>query len=368
MSALNFNKRVHNFCAGPATMPTAVLQKAKHDLLNWHNSGSSVMEISHRSADFIAIAQKAEQDLRKLMHIPDNYRVLFLQGGASLQFSSIVMNLLHGVADYLDTGIWSKKAITEALRYEQAGLGTINVVATAKDSNYTRIPDVATWQLSDNADYFHYCPNETIQGLAMFDLPTVNAPIVADMSSCILSMPIDVSKFGLIYAGAQKNIGPAGLTLVIVRDDLLGKANLICPNTQNYQNQALNDSMLNTPPTFAWYLSGLVFEWLLEQGGVHAIYQQNLEKARRLYACIDNSDFYHNPVDKNYRSIMNIPFTLSDSSLDKVFLEQAAQNGLLNLKGHKAVGGMRASIYNAMDLTAIDDLVSFMQHFECQRV
>lgn len=363
MSGLNFDKRVHNFCAGPATMPTAVLEKAQNELLNWKNGGSSVMEISHRSADFMQIAQKSEQDLRKLMNIPDNYKVLFLQGGASLQFSTIPMNLLHGTADYLDTGIWSKKAISEAQRYEQAGLGKINVVASAKDSNYTSVPDISSWQLSENADYFHYCPNETIQGLAMFDVPNVTAPIVADMSSCILSTPIDVSKFGLIYAGAQKNIGPAGLTLVIVREDLLGNANLICPNTQNYKNQADNDSMLNTPATFAWYLSGLVFEWLLEQGGVEAIYQQNLEKARRLYDFIDNSDFYHNPVAKNNRSIMNVPFTLADSNLDKLFLEQSAQAGLLNLKGHKSVGGMRASIYNAIDLTAIDDLIGFMQHF-----
>lgn len=357
-----FDKRVHNFCAGPATMPTAVLEKAQSELLNWRNTGSSVMEISHRSTAFMEIAKKAEQDLRTLMNIPENYKVLFLQGGASLQFSTIPMNLLHGTADYLETGTWSKKALTEAKRYEN--LGKINVVASSKDSNYTTVPDVATWNLSANADYFHYCPNETIHGLAMFDVPKVNAPIIADMSSCILSAPIDVSKFGMIYAGAQKNIGPAGLTIVIVREDLLGRANEICPNTQNYLNQAENDSMLNTPATFAWYLSGLVFEWLLEQGGVEAIYQQNLEKAKLLYDFIDNSDFYNNPVDKNYRSIMNIPFTLANSELDKVFLEQANQAGLLNLKGHKSVGGMRASIYNAVDVNAIRDLIGFMGYFE----
>lgn len=359
-----FEKRVYNFCAGPAMMPESVLQQAQQELLNWQRGGSSVMEISHRSIDFMRIAQKAEQDLRTLLDIPSNYRILFLQGGASLQFSSIVMNLLKGQADYLDTGIWSTKAIQEARRYEAIGLGKINVVASALDNHYRKIPDVQTWQLSDEADYFHYCPNETIQGLALFDVPKLDVPIVADMSSCILSEPIDVSRFGLIYAGAQKNIGPAGLTLVIVRDDLLGHANDICPSTQNYTKQADNDSMLNTPPTFAWYLAGLVFEWLLAQGGVQAIHQRNLQKARRLYEFIDGSDFYHNFVDKDCRSIMNVPFVLSDSTLDPLFLEQSAMIGLLNLKGHKAVGGMRASIYNAMDLAGIDALIDFMKDFE----
>lgn len=357
-----FDKRVHNFCAGPATMPTAVLEKAQAELLNWRNTGSSVMEISHRSNAFMEIAKKAEQDLRVLMKIPNHYKVLFLQGGASLQFSSIPMNFLHGSADYLETGTWSKKALTEAKRYEQ--LGNINLVASAKDSNYTTVPDIATWRLSQKVDYFHYCPNETIHGLAMFDVPKVDAPIIADMSSNILSQPIDVSQFGMIYAGAQKNIGPAGLTIVIVREDLLAKANEICPSTQNYFNQAENDSMLNTPATFAWYLSGLVFEWLLGQGGVETIYQQNLEKSKILYDFIDSSDFYHNPVDKKYRSIMNIPFTLADDKLDKLFLEQATKAGLLNLKGHKSVGGMRASIYNAVDLNAVHDLIGFMTQFE----
>ncbi len=359
-----FNHRTHNFCAGPAVMPTAVLEKAQQELLNWQNSGMSVMEMSHRSPEFVAIAESAEQNLRKLLNIPKNYHVLFLQGGASLQFSAIPLNLLHGTADYLDTGIWSKKALAEAKRYEALGFGKINLVASAKESNYTSVPNINEWQLSENASFFHYCPNETINGVAMFDVPEVNAPIVADMSSCILSAPIDVSKFGLIYAGAQKNIGPAGLTLVIVREDLLGKAHASCPAILNYQNQADNGSMLNTPATFAWYLSGLVFEWLLEQGGVENIYQQNLEKAKRLYACIDNSDFYQNPVEKAYRSIMNVPFTLADSNLDKLFLQKADNHGLLNLKGHRSVGGMRASIYNAINLQAIDDLVAFMQEFE----
>ena len=366
--SVSFDQRVSNFCAGPASMPTAVLQKAQAELLNWHGSGMSVMEMSHRSDEFVGIASKAEQDLRKLMNIPNNYKVLFLQGGASLQFLAIPLNLLKGEADYLDTGIWSKKALSEAKRYEQAGLGKINVVASGKDSNYTTVPAVETWRLESKADYFHYCPNETINGLAMFDVPNVDVPIVADMSSSILSSPIDVSKFGLIYAGAQKNIGPAGLTIVIVREDLIGKANLVCPSILDYKNQADNDSMVNTPATFAWYLSGLVFEWLLGQGGVEAIYQQNLLKAQTLYDFIDNSDFYHNPVDKAYRSIMNVPFTLADTSLDKAFLKQADEAGLLNLKGHRTVGGMRASIYNAIDMTMIGDLIGFMQQFEKESV
>lgn len=364
---MQFNQRMPNFCAGPASLPTAVMQRAQAELLNWHGTGISVMEMSHRSDEFVAIAQKAEADLRKLMAIPDNYKVLFLQGGASLQFSAIPLNLLKGTADYLDTGIWSKKAIDEAKRYEQAGLGKVNVVASAKASNYTDIPSQSEWQLSDNADYFHYCPNETIGGLAIFDVPNVDAPIVADMSSCILSQPIDVSQFGLIYAGAQKNIGCAGLTVVIVREDLLGLANSVCPSILNYQNQAQNGSMFNTPPTFAWYLSGLVFEWLIEQGGVEAIYQQNLQKAELLYNCIDNSDFYKNTVMPQYRSRMNVPFTLPTSPLETAFLQQASQIGLLNLKGHRSVGGIRASIYNAIDLSMVQRLVDFMQHFQNRR-
>lgn len=361
--SVTFDSRVTNFCAGPASMPTAVLEKAQAELLNWHGMGMSVMEMSHRSDEFVAIAKKSEADLRKLMSIPDNYKVLFLQGGASLQFSTIPLNLLKGTADYLDTGIWSKKAIDEAKRYEQAGLGKINLVASAKANNYTTIPDFNDWQRSENADYFHYCPNETIGGLAMFDVPQVNAPIVADMSSCILSEPIDVTKFGLIYAGAQKNIGPAGLTLVIVREDLIGHANAVCPSILDYQNQADNDSMLNTPATFAWYLSGLVFEWLLEQGGVEAIYQQNLKKAQLLYDFIDNSDFYHNPIEQAHRSLMNVPFTLNNNDLEKDFLQQAHNAGLLNLKGHRSVGGMRASIYNAIDVQGVQHLIDFMQSF-----
>ncbi|WP_395144059.1 3-phosphoserine/phosphohydroxythreonine transaminase [Moraxella atlantae] len=363
-----FDHRVANFCAGPASMPNAVIERAQAELFNWHGSGMSVMEISHRSGAFIEIARHAEASLRQLMGIPENYRVLFLQGGGSMQFSAVPLNLLHGQADYLDTGIWSAKALKEAQRYTAAGLGNINVVASGKANGYTRVPDRAEWQLSDNASYFHYCPNETINGVALYGVPDVpsDVPLVADMSSCILSEPIDVSRFGVIYAGAQKNIGPSGLTLVIVREDLLGRAHAVCPSVVNYEQQAANNSMLNTPPTFAWYLAGLVFDWLLEQGGVEAVYQQNLQKARTLYDFIDSSDFYHNGVDKENRSIMNIPFTLADSELDKAFLQAADAAGFLNLKGHRTVGGMRASIYNAIDLPTVQRLVEFMAQFAQQ--
>ena len=354
--------RLANFCAGPATMPTEVLLKAQAELLDWQGRGVSVMEVSHRSADYIEIAEKAEADLRQLMKISDDYAVLFLQGGAALQFSAVTLNLLNGgVADYLNTGTWSQKAYKEAKRYETLGLGKINLVA---QGDGTDVPDVADWQLSDGASYFHYCSNETIHGVQIFDTPKVNAPIVADMSSCILSEPIQVDDFGLIYAGAQKNIGPAGLTIVIVRRDLMEQASPWCPSILNYKNQADNDSMLNTPATFAWYLSGLVFEWLLENGGVESIAKTNRAKAELLYQTIDNSGFYHNAVNAKYRSIMNVPFTLADSELDKLFLEKSKSAGLLNLKGHRAVGGMRASIYNAVTFEQVKQLTEFMQDFE----
>lgn len=354
--------RLANFCAGPASMPTAVLERAQAEMLDWQDLGASVMEISHRSGEYIAMAERAEANLRTLMNISDDYEVLFLQGGAALQFSAVPLNLLNGgTADYLNTGAWSDKAYKEAKRYEALGLGKINLVA---QGDGTDVPDVATWQTSDNASYFHYCPNETIHGVQIFDTPKVNAPLVADFSSCILSEPINVSDFGLIYAGAQKNIGPAGLTLVIVRKDLLAQASAWCPSILNYKNQADNDSMLNTPSTYAWYLSGLVFEWLLEQGGVQAIAKINRAKADALYAAIDNSDFYSNTVNPKYRSIMNVPFQLANSDLDKLFLEKSKQAGLLNLKGHRAVGGMRASIYNAITLEQVQALVAFMQDFE----
>lgn len=353
--------RLYNFCAGPATMPEVVLKKAQQELLDWQGVGASVMEVSHRGPDYIAMAQKAEHDLRALMGIDDDYAVLFLQGGAALQFSGVPLNLLNNQADYLITGAWSQKAYKEACRYNS--LGAIHLVADAKDNDFVAIPDESTWQLS-KADYFHYCSNETIHGIQFASPPKANAVLVADMSSDILSRPINIKDFGLIYAGAQKNIGPAGLTLVIVHKELLGRASDICPMVMNYAAQAEADSMLNTPATYAWYLAGLVFEWLIEQGGLVAIEQINQQKAALLYEAIDASDFYQNRVEKQYRSVMNVPFFLADASLDKLFLEKSKEAGLLSLKGHRAVGGMRASLYNAMPIEGVRALVAFMKEFE----
>lgn len=353
--------RLYNFCAGPATMPEAVLKKAQQELLDWQGVGASVMEVSHRGADYIAMAQKAEQDLRALMGIDDDYAVLFLQGGAALQFSSVPLNLLSNRADYLVTGAWSQKAYKEACRYDS--LGAINLVANGQDNGFVAVPDENTWQLSE-ADYFHYCSNETIHGVQFASPPRANAALVADMSSDILSRPINIKDFGLIYAGAQKNIGPAGLTLVIVHKELLGRAAHVCPMVMNYQAQAEADSMLNTPATYAWYLAGLVFEWLIEQGGLTAIEKVNEQKATLLYEAIDGSDFYQNHVQKPYRSVMNVPFFLADERLDKLFLEKSKEAGLLSLKGHRAVGGMRASLYNAMPIEGVRALVGFMKDFE----
>jgi len=353
--------RAYNFCAGPAALPTAVLEKAQAELLNWQGKGLSIMEMSHRSKDYVAVAEKAEADLRKLMNIPENYKVLFLQGGASLQFSAIPLNLLgkNSKADYIHTGIWSEKALKEAQRY-----GDINVIeAGIQIDGKLAISEQAKWNLSNDAAYVHYADNETIGGIQFAGIPETDKPLVSDFSSSILSAPLDVSKFGLIYAGAQKNIGPAGLTLVIVRDDLLDQAKPEIPSILKYSAQAKNDSMVNTPSTYAWYLSGLVFEWLLENGGVEAMHKTNLEKANLLYGYIDSSDFYANPIAKQNRSIMNVPFTLADEALDKLFLQEAEAHHLLNLAGHRSVGGMRASIYNAVPLEGVQTLVSFMDDF-----
>ena len=353
--------RAYNFCAGPAALPTAVLERAQAEMLDWHGKGLSIMEMSHRSDDYVAIAEKAEADLRKLMNIPENYKVLFLQGGASLQFSAIPLNLLgkNNKADYIDTGIWSEKALKEAKRY-----GDINVINAATHINgKLAISEQSEWNLSNDAAYVHYADNETIGGLQFAAVPHVNAPLVSDLSSSILSAPVDVSQFGLIYAGAQKNIGPAGLTLVIVREDLLDQAKPEIPTLLKYAEQAKNGSMLNTPSTYAWYLSGLVFEWLLEQGGVEAMHQINLAKAKLLYGYIDSSDFYANPIVEANRSIMNVPFTLANADLDALFLQEAQQQHLLNLAGHRSVGGMRASIYNAVPLQGVQALVEFMDSF-----
>ena len=353
--------RKYNFCAGPAALPEVVLEQARAELSDWQGRGLSVMEMSHRSNEFVEIAAQAERDFRELLNISDDYAVLFLQGGASAQFSAVPLNLIGeagGVADYVNTGQWSIKAIKEAKRYAQ-----VNVVATAEASKFSTIPAFETWQLSDKAAYLHYTPNETIGGVEFFWTPQVNVPLVADMSSTILSRPIDVSEFGVIYAGAQKNIGPAGLTIVIVRKDLLGKALPICPAMLDYKTAADNDSMYNTPPTFAWYLAGLVFQWLKRLGGLAAMEKINRRKAEKLYAYIDGSGFYRNPVEPQSRSTMNIPFVLPDESLNKNFLAGADEAGLLNLAGHRSVGGMRASIYNAVPEAAIDVLINYMRHF-----
>ncbi|AJE22123.1 Phosphoserine aminotransferase [Azotobacter chroococcum NCIMB 8003] len=356
------SKRAYNFCAGPAALPEAVLLRAQAELLDWHGKGLSVMEMSHRSDEYVAIAEKAEQDLRDLLAIPSNYKVLFLQGGASQQFAEIPLNLLPegGVADYVDTGIWSRKAMEEARRF-----GTVNVAASAEAYDYFAIPGQNEWRLSKNAAYLHYASNETIGGLQFDWVPELgDVPLVVDMSSDILSRPIDVSQFGLIYAGAQKNIGPSGLVVVIVREDLLGRARSACPTMLDYKVAADNGSMYNTPATFSWYLSGLVFEWLKEQGGVEVMAQCNHAKKELLYGFIDASDFYTNPISTNARSWMNVPFRLADEKLDKAFLAGAEARGLLNLKGHRSVGGMRASIYNALGLGAVEALVAYMAEFE----
>ncbi len=354
--------RVYNFGAGPATLPEAVLQQAGEEMLDWHGSGMSVMEMSHRGKDFMDIATRAERDLRELMNIPGHYKVLFLQGGASSQFAMVPVNLLRGrdKADYINTGSWSKKAIAEAKRFCQ-----VNVAASSEDQGFTTIPPQSQWQLDDSAAYVHYTPNETIGGVEFHWIPECGAvPLVADMSSTIMSRPVDVSRFGVIYAGAQKNIGPAGLTVVIVREDLIGAAMPGMPAMFDYKIHAENDSMYNTPPTYSWYMAGLVFERLKQQGGLSAIAEINKRKAERLYAAIDASDFYRNPVDPVCRSWMNVPFTLADAELDAQFLEQAAKAGLVALKGHRSVGGMRASIYNAMPEEGIEALVDFMDDFE----
>ncbi|KPQ28334.1 MAG: phosphoserine transaminase [Marinobacter excellens HL-55] len=357
--------RAFNFCAGPATLPDAVLKQARDEMLDWRGTGMSVMEMSHRSDDFISIAETAEKDLRELAGVSDDYAVLFMQGGASSQFATIPLNLLgdKASADYVNTGIWSKKAISEAKRY-----GGVNVVASSEDSGFTTIPDQSVWDTRADAAYLHYTPNETIGGLEYDFVPdSGSVPLVADMSSTMLSRPVDVSKFGLIYAGAQKNIGPSGLVVVIIRKDLLGKARKETPTMMNYQVMAENGSMYNTPSTYSWYLAGLVFQWLKEQGGVAAMGEINARKARKLYDFIDTNDFYANPIDPRFRSWMNVPFTLADDALNGAFLKGADARGLLNLQGHRSVGGMRASIYNAMPEAGVDALIQYMTEFAKER-
>ena len=354
--------RIWNFSAGPAALPEEVLKQAQEELLDWHGAGCSVMEMSHRGKEFTAIIEQAEADLRELMGIPEQYKVLFLQGGATQQFAQIPMNLLAGrSADYIVTGSWSKKALKEAQR-----IGTVRCAATTEASNFTRLPVAEEIKLDPFAAYLHVCTNETIHGVEIpaERIADTGVPLVADMSSHILSRPVPVEKFGLIYAGAQKNIGPSGLTLVIVHRDLLGMAPLTIPTVMDYAVMAENGSMLNTPPTFGIYIAGLVFQWLKRQGGLAGMAAVNDEKARILYEAIDNSGgFYTNPVDPDCRSAMNVPFVLANPELDAAFLAEAKAAGLLALKGHKSVGGMRASIYNAVPLAGVQALVAFMNDF-----
>lgn len=352
--------RTFNFCSGPAMLPTEVLQQAQQELLDFHGTGASIMEMSHRGEMFVDVYKQAVADLTALLSIPDNYRVLFLQGGATQQFFSIPMNLLKPgqVANYLNTGQWSKKAIAAAKQY-----GEVHIAASTEAENFCRAPRQEEIVLSENAAYLHYTPNETIGGVEFDYVPEVDVPLIADMSSTILSRPIDVTKFAMIYAGAQKNIGPSGLVVMIVRDDMLGLVEGL-PNVFDFAEIAKNDSMINTPPTFSIYLAGLVFKWLKRQGGLAAMAKINERKAQKLYQAIDQSNFFSNPVAPTSRSWMNIPFVLADESLNGTFLTQSESEGLLTLQGHRSVGGMRASIYNAMPEAGVDALIEFMQEFE----
>ena len=356
--------RVFNFSAGPAALPESVLRIAAEEMLDWHGSGMSVMEMSHRGKEFIAIHAECESLLRELLAIPANYKVLFMQGGAIGENAIVPMNMLRGKssADYIDTGEWSKKSIKEAKKY-----GQVNVAASGAEGGYTSIPARDTWKLHANAAYVHICSNETIGGVEYHFTPEVgDVPLVADMSSNILSRPVDVARYGLIYGGAQKNIGPAGLTIVIVRDDLIGHALPVTPSAFDYKVVADNDSMYNTPPTFAIYIAGLVFNWIMAQGGLTAMQAHNQAKAALIYDCLAVSSFYRSPVAADCRSLMNVPFKLKDEALDSAFLKGAEARNMLQLKGHRSVGGMRASIYNAMPVAGVQALVAYMREFEAQ--
>lgn len=355
-------KRVCNFSAGPAVLPEAVLKKAAEEMLDYRGCGMSVMELSHRGKEFKNIIETAEANIREVMKIPGNYKVLFLQGGASLQFAMIPLNLMHKnkKADYVNTGQWSKKAIEEAKKY-----GEVNIVASSESGNFTFIPELGPAKFSKDTDYLYIVSNNTIYGTAYKDIPdTGNIPLVADMSSNILSEPIDVSKFGVIFAGAQKNIGPAGLTLVIIREDLVGKAPDVTPTLLNYKTHVDSGSLFNTPPCYSIYIAGLVFEWIKENGGLAAMKNLNQKKARILYDYLDQSSLYSSPVQKESRSIMNVPFVTGNKEIDAKFIEEASARGLKSLKGHRSVGGMRASIYNAMPVECVKALVQFMEEFE----
>jgi phosphoserine aminotransferase len=356
-------RKVYNFSAGPAMLPEEVLLQAQAEMLDWHGTGMSIMELGHRGAEFKIVAEQAEADLRELMNIPSNYHVLFLPGGATAQFAMVPINLFgsHDKADYIDTGIWSKKAIAEAQRY-----GEVNVAATLdKKDDLFHIPREDQWKLNPNAAYVHYTPNETIEGVEFHWVPKTGAvPLVADMSSMILSQPVDVSQFGIIYAGAQKNIGQAGIAIVIIRDDLIAEPKPYTPTLYSYKIQAENKSFYNTPPTYAWYIAGLTLAWMKKQGGVEAFYKLNKRKAEKLYSFIDSHKaFYTNPVYPDSRSIMNVPFNLPSAELSDRFLSEADEAGLTNLKGHRLAGGVRASIYNAMPEAGVDALLDFMKEF-----
>jgi phosphoserine aminotransferase len=353
--------RIYNFSAGPAMLPAEVLARAGDEMLDWHGSGMSVMEMSHRGKEFMAIAEEAEADLRELLAIPSSHKVLFLQGGATLQFAQVPMNLLRGrhKADYVLTGEWSKKALKEARKYCDAALA-----ASSEDRNFTYAPK--QWRVRDDAAYVHYCSNETIGGVEYHEVPEVQVPLVADASSHFLSRPLDVARFALIYAGAQKNAGPAGLTFVVVRADLVGQAEPFTPSVMDYKQQADAESMLNTPATYAMYIAGLVFKWLKQAGGLAEMEKRNIAKAKLLYDYLDASGFFHNPVAPEDRSRMNVPFTLKDARLDDTFLKGAAERGMVQLKGHRSVGGMRASIYNAMPIEGVERLVQYMREFEAR--
>jgi len=353
--------RVYNFSAGPACISEDILKQAQTEMLDWQGTGMSVMEMSHRGKAYMSIAAKAEANLREIMNIPNNYKVLFMQGGASSQFAAVPINLMgaNRKADYILTGQWSKKAIAEAKRY-----GDINVAASSENSKFTTVPAQSEWNLNKDAAYLHYTPNETIVGVEFPFVPETDVPLVADMSSNIISKEIDVSQYGIIYAGAQKNIGCAGLTIAIVRDDLIGKPIDGMPAMLDYKIMADNDSMYNTPATYSWYMAGLVFDKIKQNGGIKAVEEVNRRKAAKLYSAIDESSFYSSPVDVSCRSLMNVPFILADTALDAQFLEEAEKAGLTTLKGHRSVGGMRASIYNAMPESGVDALVEFMSEFE----
>jgi phosphoserine aminotransferase len=354
-------QNVYNFGAGPAMLPVEVMKTAQAELLDWHGTGISVIEMSHRSKEFASIVEESEADLRELLNVPDTHRILFLQGGASSQFAMVPMNLLgkNRTADYIHTGIWSGKAIKEAQRF-----GNINIAASSETESFLTIPDTSEWKLSTDPAYVYYTDNETIGGLEFSGLPDVgDVPLVSDMTSNFLSRPIDISRFGVIIAGSQKNIGPAGLVIVIVREDLLGKAGTNIPSLYDYAIQNREKSLYNTPPTFTWYMAGLVFKWVKEQGGISAMQSKSMIRSGKLYQAIDGSEFYANPVRHEFRSRMNVPFTLPDDSLNDAFLNQARERGMVELKGHRSVGGMRASLYNAMPEEGVNALLDFMREF-----